>query len=436
MAQAFPNADSGQLAQVMQAFIMQQAQAAQAAGQAKVLPKAMPTIEVRGRPPAEPVQIPPPPIPVVTQAAPPPVPVSAQALPEPVAPIESRDIPPMPAPAAAPAPAADPGFQFPNVPPEFAGGLLRAGLEMMQPMPMWQTAAGHMARAAMSGVDYSNQQKTAEQTRKMEEAKLAQTKVQTEAAVAGIDQTKASTGQTKATTEKILQDVEDTKSMYGLRVDEMKAKITQMETSGVLNKAQAKALADKLENDPSYRAAAIEEMRARAYYYRNPQLRSAAGGDPAIVKTVEARTQALMSINQGMTEPEARALAWREVGMGAAGGKELSADSDAERTLAILDADYAEEKKANPKLTRNQFLRDWQANIMPGSAEEKIAVRVRELAMRGGPTPAGAPAAQTAPPIPTTMVNGKPALDRAKLVPGQTYLLPNGQTYTHKDATK
>jgi hypothetical protein len=34
------------------------------------------------------------------------------------------------------------------------------------------------------------------------------------------------------------------------------------------------------------------------------------------------------------------------------------------------------------------------------------------------------------------MVNGKPALDRAKLVPGQTYLLPNGQTYTHKDATK
>ncbi|XAI96481.1 hypothetical protein [Microcystis phage Mel-JY34] len=349
----------------------------------------------------------------------------------------------MPAPAAAPAPAASPGFQFPNVPPEFAGGLLRAGLEMMQPMPMWQTAAGHMARAAMSGVDYSNQQKTAEQTRKMEEAKLAQTKVQTEAAVAGIDQTKASTGQTKATTEKILQDVEDTKSMYGLRVDEMKAKIGQMKTAGVLNEAQAKALETKLENDPSYRSAAIEEMRARAYYYRNPQLRSAAGGDPAIVKVVEARTQALMQINPGMLESEARAQAWRETGTGAAGGKDLAEERAAERTLRLKRADYERKKKSDPTLSFDDFLQDWQENIIAGNPEEKIALRVREMALDGGgQAPAGTPATQTAPagntppPIPSVMKDGKRRLDYSKLVPGQTYLLPNGKTYTYKGDSK
>lgn len=435
MAGAFPNADGQAIAQAMQQFIAQQAGLAV---QPKVLPKPMPTVMVTGTPPADPVQLPLPPIPVQTQAVPLQAPVQGQALPEPVAPIESREIPPM---AAAPAAAPSPGFQFPNVPQEALGGLLRTGLELMQPMPMWQTAAGHMARAAMSGVDYSNQQKVAEQQRMMDAAKLEQTKAQTSGVVASTEQTKASTGQTKATTEKILQELEDTKSMHGLRVDEMKAKIKQAQTSGVLNEAQAKALETKIENDPAYRSAVIEEMKARAYYYRNPQLRAgAAGGEPALVKTVEARTQALMSINKGMTEPEARALAWREVGMGAAGGKELSADMDAERTLAILDADYAEEKKANPKLTRNQFLRDWQANIMPGSAEEKIAVRVRELAMKGSggaPTGGQAPAAApSAPPIPSVMKNGVRTLDRSKLVPGQTYLLPNGQTYTHQGDSK
>lgn len=436
MAGAFPNADGQAIAQAMQQFIAQQAGLAV---QPKVLPKPMPTVMVTGTPPADPVQLPLPPIPVQTQAVPLQAPVQGQALPEPVAPIESREIPPM---AAAPAAAPSPGFQFPNVPQEALGGLLRTGLELMQPMPMWQTAAGHMARAAMSGVDYSNQQKVAEQQRMMDAAKLEQTKAQTSGVVASTEQTKASTGQTKATTEKILQELEDTKSMHGLRVDEMKAKIKQAQTSGVLNEAQAKALETKIENDPAYRSAAIEEMKARAYYYRNPQLRAgAAGGEPALVKTVDARTQALMSINKGMTEPEARALAWREVGMGSAGGKDLAEDRSAERTLRLKRADFERAKKKDSTLTFDDFLQDWQENILPGSPDEKIALRVREMALDGGGASvaggqAPAPAAPSAPPIPSVMKNGVRTLDRSKLVPGQTYLLPNGQTYTHQGDSK
>lgn len=381
-----------------------------------------PTVEVRGKvPPSLEGQFLPP-LPAVTQAAP----GVAAPVGEPLAPVAE--------PAAAPVQSGE-GWKFPSVPQEMLGGLLRTGLELMQPMPMWQSNTGHLARAAMAGVDYTNEQKKAEQASKVAEAQIAQTGAATE-------KTRADTKHTAASTEKLVQELEDTRSMHDLRIDELKGKIDLARKQGLLDDAQAKALGQKLEADPRYRGAVIDELQAKAFYYRNPQLRGGGdSSDPAVLAQVKARTENLIAT--GMEPQAASAQAWQERLSGATGAKDTIEAQNAARMLKILKIDYDEETAGNKKaLPFNSWLKEKIAGAAIGDELNKLGPRIRELAMEQGQqaaqvlTPA-APAAPKAAPIPTKMgPNNAPVVDRTKLVPGTTYTLPNGQTYTHQGPAK
>lgn len=379
----------------------------------------MPTVEVRGKAP-----------PSLDGQFPPLEPAAVQAAP--AAPAPAGDPLTAPAPAEA-APGA--GWKFPSVPPEAIGGLLRAGLELMQPMPMWQSNAGHLARAAMAGVDYSNEQKKAEQASKMAEAQIAQTSTATE-------KTRADTKHTGAATEKLVQELEDTRSMHDLRIDELRAKIELSRKQGLLDDAQAKALEQKLEADPRYRGAVIDELQARAFAHRNPQLRGGGGPlDSAALAQIKARTENLIAT--GMEPQAASAQAWQERLSGATGAKDTIEDQNAARLLKIFKIDYAEEtagdKKAPPF---NSWLKEKIAGAAIGDDVNKLGPRIRELAMEQDKqvAPAAAPSAAPAVkalPLPTVMgKEGKPITDRSKLVPGTTYILPNNQLYTHQGPAK
>lgn len=380
-----------------------------------------PTVEVRGKAP-----------PSLDRQFPPLEPAAVQAAPAVSVPAGDPLTAPAPAEAASGA-----GWKFPSVPPEAIGGLLRAGLELMQPMPMWQSNTGHLARAAMAGVDYSNEQKKAEQASKVAEAQIAQTGAATE-------KTRADTKHTGAATEKLVQELEDSRGMHDLRIDELKAKIELSRKQGLLDDAQAKALGQKLEADPKYRGAIIEELQAKAFYYRNPQLRASSGGgstDPAVLKMVKARTEALKAA--GLGEEEAANQAWAEVGTGAAGAKNNAEDQAAARRLRILQYDYQTAMQGSKKpVPFAKWLQDWHAGVTPASDDEKLAPRIREMVIEKEQQASSAAGGGTAPavkavPLPTVMgKDGKPITDRPKLVPGTAYILPNGQTYIHQGPAK
>ena len=421
MAEIYPQAVDPQLSEMLNQYILGQTLQTMKGGvPPKVLPQAMPTVEVRGRvPPSLEGQFPAP-APAVTRAAPP---VSAPVG-EPIAPPQE----------AAPAPAGE-GWKFPSVPQEMLGGLLRTGLELMQPMPMWQSNTGHLARASMAGVDYTNEQKKAEQASKMAEAQIAQTGAATE-------KTRADTKHTAASTEKLVQELEDTRSMHDLRIDELKGKIDLARKQGLLDEAQAKALGQKLEADPRYRGAVIDELQAKAFYYRNPQLRGGGdSSDSAALEQVKARTKNLIAT--GMEPQAAAAQAWQERLSGAIGAKNTIEEQNAARMFKILKADYADEVAKNKKaLPFNSWLKEQIAGAAIGDDLNKLGPRIREMAMEQGQqaaqvlTPA-APAGPKAAPIPTKMgPNNAPVVDRTKLVPGTTYTLPDNQTYTYQGPAK
>lgn len=421
MAEIYPQAVDPQLSEMLNKYILGQTLQTMKGGvPPKVLPQAMPIVEVRGQVPPSPEGQFPAPTPAVTQAAPP----VAAPVGEPIAPPQE----------AAPAPAGE-GWKFPSVPQEMLGGLLRTGLELMQPMPMWQSNAGHLARAAMAGVDYTNEQKKAEQASKMAEAQIAQTGAATE-------KTRADTKHTAASTEKLVQELEDTRSMHDLRIDELKGKIDLARKQGLLDEAQAKALGQKLEADPRYRGAVIDELQAKAFYYRNPQLRGGGdSSDSAVLEQVKARTKNLIAT--GMEPQAAAAQAWQERLSGAIGAKNTIEEQNAARMFKILKADYADEVAKNKKaLPFNSWLKEQIAGAAIGDDLNKLGPRIREMAMEQGQqaaqvlTPA-APAGPKAAPIPTKMgPNNAPVVDRTKLVPGTTYTLPDNQTYTYQGPAK
>lgn len=421
MAEIYPQAVDPQLSEMLNQYILGQTLQTMKGGvPPKVLPQAMPTVEVRGRvPPSLEGQFPAP-APAVTRAAPP---VSAPVG-EPIAPPQE----------AAPAPAGE-GWKFPSVPQEMLGGLLRTGLELMQPKPMWQSNTGHLARAAMAGVDYTNEQKKAEQASKMAEAQIAQTGAATE-------KTRADTKHTAASTEKLVQELEDTRSMHDLRIDELKGKIDLARKQGLLDEAQAKALGQKLEADPRYRGAVIDELQAKAFYYRNPQLRGGGdSSDSAALEQVKARTKNLIAT--GMEPQAAAAQAWQERLSGAIGAKNTIEEQNAARMFKILKADYADEVAKNKKaLPFNSWLKEQIAGAAIGDDLNKLGPRIREMAMEQGQQAAQvltpvAPAGPKAAPIPTKMgPNNAPVVDRTKLVPGTTYTLPDNQTYTYQGPAK
>jgi hypothetical protein len=313
---------------------------------------------------------------------------------------------------------------------------------MMQPMPMWQSNTGHLARAAMAGVDYSNEQKKAEQAARLGEAQIQQTGAQVKQTDAQTGKLKADTEVSLATKDKLVQDLEDTRSMHDLKIDELKGKIELARKQGLLDDAQAKALGQKLEADPKYRGAVIDELQAKAFYYRNPQLRGGSNStsDPAVLKLVRARTDALQA--SGMSEEAAAAQAWSEVGTGAAGAKNNAEDQAATRRLRILKRDYMSDKAKDKSLPEfSEWLRLWHKDAGIGSEDEKLAMRVRELALgeetQAAPTPAPAPGKTNFPPIPTKMgPKGFPVIDETKLVPGVTYMDPTNKPYTHRVAAK
>lgn len=338
------------------------------------------------------------------------------------------------APAAAPAapmeaPAGS-GFQLP---PEAFPFLLRAGTELMQPMPLWQTAAGHLGRAIQSGVDYTVSTKAGELDAQMKKAQIEQAKAGKDATVAGTEATRAGTTQTRVKTEALLQEMSNEQGLHGLKREELSTKIDQAKKAGLLDEARAKALQLELKTQPQYQAAIVKELLARAKYYEQG---GASGAAPtAIMKNVEARAATLVS--QGLDPVAARMQAWTEIGMGKSGQQSLANDANAGTLVKLWKRRYelaksAGKAKGSPEEFYQNMYDRMAAAGLAGEQLNSANLALQQLLggeMEGGgaPAPAAAPAA---PPVPTKMVNGRKVFDTEKMKPGQSYLFPDGSTRT------
>ena len=326
-----------------------------------------------------------------------------------------------------------------NIPPEYLPFLMRAGAELMQPMPLWQSSAGHFGRAAMAGMDAMTQAKVAEREGRLKEAQIDQAKAQTPLVNAQTEGTKADTEKTKQVTAKLLQELQDEKALFGLKKEDLEVKIESARKEGLLTDARAKALKQELKTQPAYQAAIVRELNARAKYYENGGSGSGGGGSgmTAVEKNVLARSNILTQ--QGMDPIAARMQAWQEVGMGAGGQKNLAMEKQAQNMA---------------KLWQKRYALDTKSGAFSGTLEEYAAEKASEISMeqgsRGpvadaalslilGVDQEGAPAqpsgtvpapAQSAAPVPTKMVDGKRVFDRDKIKPGVPYLFPDGSTRT------
>lgn len=341
---------------------------------------------------------------------------------------------PAPAPAQAPTPVEAPSSSGFQLPPEAFPFLLRAGTELMQPMPLWQTAAGHLGRAIQSGVDYTVSTKAGEQEAQLKKAQIEQAKATKDATLAGTDATRAGTTQTRVKTEALLQEMQNEQGLYGLKREELATKIDQAKKAGILDEARAAALKAELKTQPQYQAAIVRELNARAKYYEQG---GASGSAPtAIMKNVEARASTLTA--QGMDPVAARMQAWTEIGMGKSGQQNLANDANAGTLVKLWKRRYeiakasGKAKDSPEEFYQNMYDRMAAAGL---AGEQLNSANLALQQLLGGEAEAGkpaaaAPAAPAAQPVPTKMVQGRRVFDTEKMKPGQSYLFPDGTTRT------
>lgn len=324
--------------------------------------------------------------------------------------------------------------------PDMYPFLLAAGAELMQPMPMWQTSAGHFGRAMQAGFGATQAQRQGEMDLR---AKQAQ-----------IDQNMAATEQTRETTKNIpqegrrisaqadllLKELENYDELFKLKKEDLGVKIEQARKEGILTEARAKALKEDLQLRPDYQRAVINELNARAQYYRNGGSRGGGSGETAIEKNVKARAEVLRM--KGIDPITALETAWQEVGMGARGDAVVNRKA---QNLANLWRKQHErmvkEKKFDGTLEDYALEMAGEATLNAtgdGSSVATAALEMlqneRNLAQQRTAPPGSANEPENkvrAKPVPTKRgADGRLVFDPSKMAPGEAYVFPDGEVRT------
>lgn len=357
---------------------------------------------------------------------------------QPQAEVDAPEVRPATEPKPATPAAMSPSF---TISPDMYPFLLAAGAELMQPMPMWQTSAGHFGRAMQAGFGATQAQRQGEMDLR---AKQAQ-----------IDQNMAATEQTRETTKNIpqegrrisaqadllLKELENYDELFKLKKEDLGVKIEQARKEGILTEARAKALKEDLQLRPDYQKAVINELNARAQYYRNGGSRSGGGsGETAIEKNVKARAEVLRM--KGIDSITALETAWQEVGMGARGDVVVNRKA---QNLANLWRKQHErlvkEKKFDGTLEDYALEMAGEATLNAtgdGSSVATAALEMlqneRNLAQQKVAPPGSANEPENkvrAKPVPTKRgADGRLVFDPSKMVPGEAYVFPDGEVRT------
>ena len=324
-----------------------------------------------------------------------------------------------------------------TISPDMYPFLLAAGAELMQPMPIWQTSAGHFGRAMQAGFGATQAQRQGEMDLRAKQAQIDQN-------VAATEQTREATKnlpqegrRTSAQADLLLKELENYDQMSGLKVKEIEARIDQAKKEGVLTEARANALKKDLQLKPEYQDAVIRELNARAQYYRNGGSRASAGGDTSMVKNKDELKR--MFIGQGMSDAEAEARAWELVLPGAR--EEAKLVKSATRMLGVWERAYKTAKAdGKSKGTLEEYVGD-RAELLaetgtgdnPRIAAEALSI-VQQRAERAAAERSGLPGSAREPeqksratPVPIKRnADGRPVFDKDKMVPGTLYRFPDG----------
>lgn len=347
-------------------------------------------------------------------------------------------------PASEPAPTAPtPAAMSPSftISPDMYPFLLAAGAELMQPMPMWQTSAGHFGRAMQAGFGATQAQRQGEMDLRAKQAQIDQNMAATEQTREATKNLPQEGRRISAQADLLLKELENYDELFKLKKEDLGVKIEQARKEGILTEARAKALKEDLQLRPDYQKAVINELNARAQYYRNGGSRSGGGsGETAIEKNVKARAEVLRM--KGIDPITALETAWQEVGMGARGDVVVNRKA---QNLANLWRKQHErlvkEKKFDGTLEDYALEMAGEATLNATGDGSSVATAALEMLQNeknlaqqrvAPPGSANEPENKVrAKPVPTKRgADGRLVFDPSKMVPGEAYVFPDGEVRT------
>lgn len=314
--------------------------------------------------------------------------------------------------------------------------LMRVGADLMQPMPIGQTEAGHFGKAVSGGLDYLQAYEGDRVRRGLMEA-------QTKQAIAGAGLTGAQTEteaqrpeQIRAQTAKIKQDVSTDLANLGFKKQELALLEKKFGVDSQVSAAQiAKALQEVKESQDLTPTKKFQLEAYGKWLLRRQSGTNANGSGSAVVQRME--TLYNQYIAMGMPEEVARKRATALGGEGAAGGKSFITDEQAFTRLESMWDEWSgspDIKKQFPKF--EEYVKDANSDLMDD--EDKMVKnrstyyakkygegRAKEGAKAPAPGGAASPDRKAAPREAAPM--GAGGIDAAKLKKGTMYTLPNGQ---------
>jgi hypothetical protein len=308
--------------------------------------------------------------------------------------------------------------------PDLWLSLIKFGTDMMQPIQPGQTFAGHTGRALQGSVDYASMMQQMRTEQSLRQAQTEQAKAgakQTEAVTtqqlpAQVKTEEARAKQLDATTEKLLQEIEEGKNLRGFKTDELKARVDLLKKQGILTEAQAQDYNKRLDRDPAYKTAMIEQLKAHAAYYR--QHGQAAGSTAQFNRyrwdklteehTLDPDVQDLIKAGN---MPEAQRLITERVNRDwfAGGAKIAVTEDEAESTIQTWREDYAAALQANDKSAKGKTFSQYverrlMGTTLPPATQSAILARAKmEDGPPGGaaqPLSRAAPSAAATPSVP------------------------------------
>ena len=312
--------------------------------------------------------------------------------------------------------------------------LTRVGADLMQPLPMWQTPAGHVGRAVSSGLDYLQAYEG--------------TKLQREKLGADIAATRAGTAQTQAVTEterqkpdlitaqttKIYQDMDNDLRQLGIAEGNLQVVKDRLAVDKELTSAQiAKTLADAVETRETM-GAKKAQLEAYAKWlnrrYSGPGAGGKGGGGATWQKVQEMAQHYIDEL--GMTEEEAWRRALALGGEGAAGGKAYMADEGARLRLESLYLDWQEQDpqdlkdRGNPK-TFKEYVKSRNGDF-DDDEEKAVKSRAYHYADKYEKSQRGKAAGEGQPPGSAQSRDGQPGASApAKKASGQPLPMKDGK---------
>lgn len=320
-------------------------------------------------------------------------------------------------------------FKTIQMSPELSMALIRAGTSLMQPMPMWQTPAGHFGRAVDAGLDQLQEQQRQEVNRRQVEAQTRATSAsaeQTELENRDLMPTKAK--QETARLEAMIQGLEEGKDLAPLKKKQLIAEIARLEGIGALQAEQAAKIRAEIEEIKELTPAKKRQMLARAYYSEQMPHRPTGGSSSAAAVRFQLyKERAEQYVAQGMPRLEAEMKAWDETNLSASATKDRIATETAQKQLEGYYAQYQDAKAAG-RFKKGSF-QEFVESKAALDLDKDVVSRLKALApeFEASKTRQQNTAGQQAQPGQAGNFDG-----RAAPVPYTQFLNPNGRGYDIK----